>query len=154
MSRTLSTQAWLAARELQNSEAWLVLLTLDVNGTVYRVVNNNENITSNGEVYTAYAFSLTLPTDNLDDVPSVRLEIDNVDQLLVDGLRAATLPPRFTVQVVLASQPDVIEFALDDLLLEEANIDAQRISGNLVLDDVFNVNFGGQYDPPQCPGLF
>lgn len=154
MSRTLSAPAWAAARELHNSDVWLVLLTIEINGDHYFVVNNNESVTSNGQLYTAYPFSLTLPTDTLDDVPAVRLEIGNVDQLLVDGLRAAVSPPRFALQVVLASQPDVVEFVLDDLLLEESQIDAQRITGNLVLDDVFNVNFGGQYDPPQCPGLF
>lgn len=140
-----------------NGETWLVLLTLRGKTDTFYVVNNNEDITSNGQLYSAYPFDITLPPDSLQKQPTVTLTIDNVSKILTDWIRNEFDPPEVAIQVVLASQPDVVEMNLDFLKLIDARWDAKTITGTLQVDDVFNAAFpsiGQTYTPPQFPGLF
>jgi len=154
VTRSLSTQALISTREQHTNEAWLVCIELVINGTAHYVVNNDSDITSNGQLYTAYPFELTLAGDTLEDVPNVSVTIDNVDRMLVDALRASVKPPEFTIRVILSSQPDTVEFELTELKMVEVAVSDRAISASLTLDDVFTAAFGEQYDPAQAPGLF
>lgn len=157
--RTLSTQN---ARDslvaVDTPEVWLVLLTMTADtGAVFRVVNNNQNINSNGNLFSAYAFEITLPDDSLESDPQVKLSIDNVDQLLTDFLRSAGQPPKFKLQIILASSPNNIEIELADMVLRNVTWTQSKITGTLRLDDIWNTKFpsvGETYDPQQFPGLF
>ncbi len=158
--RELATQAARdATTDVKSNDVWLVLLTMtsSASGAVFRVVNNNENITSNGNLFTAYAFDIVLPDDSLESDPQIQLTIDNVDRLLVDFLRNATAPPVFKIQIILARTPDTIEIELNELVLRNVAWNVSKITGTLRLDDIWNTKFpsvGETYDPQQFPGLF
>lgn len=153
MARSLSNAARQSLFSIDgNGEVWLVLLKM---GNTY-VVNNNEDIVSRGQTYTAYPFDIFLPADSLEKSPTVTLRIDNVDQSLTQWIREQSSPPEVTLEIVLASNPDAIEIKVDNLLLVDVSWTATTITGTLRLEDIFNMEFpskGSVYDPNQFPGL-
>lgn len=156
--RSFSPSATTSLMQRITDEIWIVLLTIDIDGVIYRVVAGDPNqVVSNGNTFEPYAFDVVLPADSLEAVEQVQLVIDNVDRMLVDGLRAAVNPLKFTLQIALRSQPDVIEMELYQLEARTVTFDAQTIKATLVLTDIWNQKFpsvGELYDPQQFPSLF
>lgn len=157
MPRTLSAAARAAMFAQETGSVFLLLL--DIAGTglpaPVRVVNNMQPITHAGNVYQAGAFGITLPPEEDDRPPEVRLQIDNVDQAIVEGVRLLTGPPTVTLRVVLAESPDVIECGPFDFTLRGAEYDAAMVTGTLMFQDILNESFPTDaFTPANFPGLF
>lgn len=157
MPRTLSSAAVAAVMRQHTEEVFLLLATfthVPTNET-YRAALNTENVTSNGEVFTATWFDIQLPETGNKAPQGAQVTIDNVDLRFVGLLRSITKPLQVTLQIVLASQPDEVEMELTDLVLREANWDASKITGRLASEDPLNQAFPAhQYDPRSFQGLF
>ena len=142
--RQLSTAALNSMFDGTESEAvWLVLLTID-HATLtspFHLVANTEDITSNGDLFTAYPFEVTLSPDDGTKLPEVQLTIDNVNRLLVETIRVMTSPPKVTLTVVLAAQPNVAEIEIKNMILRNVNYNAYSITGTLYADDILNARF-------------
>ena len=137
--------------------AFLFLLTITPpnGGTPIRVVNNNEDVVSRGNTYTAYPFALTLPNDDGETAPSVQLSIDNVDQLLVESIRESLQPPTFVLELVLSNNPDQVEKQISHLRLSNVEYDAMGITGTLSPINILSRKWPAEtYDPVSYPGLF
>ncbi len=156
--RTFSDNATTSLLQRVTSELWLVFLTMKIDQyTHYLVAGSMDPVISNGQQFEPYAFDIVLPSESIDSIDQVSLVIDNVDRSLMDGLRAASDPLEFTIQIALLSQPDVIELELNNLFAQQIEFDAQTISATLILDDIWNQKFPGvgeQYDSVQFPRLF
>lgn len=166
-SRTgLSASAVASAMAQETGEAWLLLLTID-HATLaepIRVAANHANVTSRGDVYVGYPFSIDLPDDAPNEMPRVRLEIDNVGvpdeadpgaRRVSDYLRAIDSPFTATIEVVLASQPDIVEAGPFAMTCAKAEYDAGTVSGDLIFEDVLNEPYpAGSFVPASHPGLF
>lgn len=119
-----------------------------------RVVNNQTDIVSNGDTYVGLAFEIDLPSEDGDQA-RVQVRIDNVDRVIVDSLRAATGRPTFTLSVVLADTPDMVEAGPFAMTLSEADYDAGQVTGVLVFEDILSEPFpGDSFIPSTHPGLF
>jgi Domain of unknown function (DUF1833) len=136
--------------------AWLFLLTITLQGQPpIRLVNNNEEITSRGNIYSPFPFALNLPEDTGDRLPKVTLSISNISREIVDTLRAQTFPPAIIVELISSAYPDIIEKRLDFLQLRSVNYDAITITGQLEVVNVLTRGFPSEvYDPVHFPGLF
>ncbi len=157
MSRSLSTTAQAAVNAQQTEEVFLILLTIDHAdlSQPIRVVSNNENIVSGGNTFVAYPFELTPPGDDLDQVPTAKLKIDNVDRQIVDAVRVLSSPATVTMQVVLASSPDTVELEFSNMVLRQVEYDALVVEGTMEYEDVFHSAFPAHTFTPQSnPGLF
>jgi hypothetical protein len=143
MARVLSTRAIQEAQALESGDVWLILLTLNHAGLTapVRVVNNNEEIISNGEKYLAYPFDITLATDDGEHLPQIQLTIDNVERTLVESIRSIAEPPEIDLVLVLASSPDNEEIKISGLTLREVSYDAFTISGTLMAEDILNQKY-------------
>lgn len=130
---TLSLQGRRAANRSISADAFLVLLKMTAvkGGDELRVVNNNADITSNGEVYIGYPFAITMPPDGDTKSPSVRIEIDNIDPIITEMIREFSEPPDVEIHVVLASDPDTYEKSIGALKLTQVTYNAQSVSGTL-----------------------
>lgn len=154
--RTLSPVAIDAANRPQTGEIFLVLLTIrhpTLNDDI-RVVNNNEDIVSNGRAYIAYPFEIELPGEDAEQPPMARLRIDNVDRLLVATIREILTPPTAKIQVVLASQPNTVEIEFDGLTLRNVVYDASTISADLAFEQIMVEPVATMMTPSKFPGLF
>lgn len=157
MARSLSSLAKQAVFAQETGEVFLLLLTISHASlaTPIRVVNNTQNITSNGNLYTAFPFTIVLPDDTEEQPPRMRLVIDNVDRQIVQAVRNMTSKPTITLDVVLASQPDTLEASFPGFSLRRTNYDALTVEGDLNLEDVVLEPFPAlSFTPQLAPGLF
>jgi hypothetical protein len=156
MARTLSTAAVASANAQDTGEVWLVLLTITHETLLnpLRCVNNNEDISSRGLLFTAFPFQIILPSDDPDGVPRATLRIDNVSREALATIRSLNSPPHVTLEVILASQPDVVEIAYNFLTLRNATYDATLIEGELYFDSMFSDPITVTMTPSRFPGLF
>jgi hypothetical protein len=142
----------------QSDDPFLSLFTLDHDdwdAPLY-LVNNTEEVTSNGNVFLPFPLALTLPVDDGESLRKVQLEFDNVSRELVDEIRSVTdTNINVTIQLVLASDPDTVEVELSELSIKNVNYDASRIQATLFLDDFLNTELTSEkYAPTNFPGIF
>jgi Domain of unknown function (DUF1833) len=154
--RTLSANALRSAFAQQTDEVWLVLLTIHHPGLAddIRLVNDNSGLTSNGEVFVPFAFKLELPAEDPDNPGEARLTVDNIDRTIVTAMRSLSTPPEVTIQVILASDPDMIEAEFAGMVLRDVKWDAQSVSGVLRYEDITTEPVAVQMTPQRFPGLF
>lgn len=74
-------------REVNTLDAdspWLILLDINISGEEpIRLVNNNEDVTYQGNVYIAFGFTITMPTQSSKgEIPSVQLSVANSTRTL------------------------------------------------------------------------
>lgn len=137
------------------NEAFLWLLTITSADETLRVVNNMEDITSRGNLFTAYPFDISLPVEDGSKQLSLTLTIDNVDQVLIKALRGFLEPPTMMLELVLSSDVDTVEKKIDFLRLANVEYDQLQIRGQLQPNNVLANAFpASNYDPAQFPGLF
>lgn len=157
MSRTLSSLAKQAIHAQETGEVFLLLLTLSHASLAQpiRVANNLENVTSNGNTFTAFPFTIVLPQEQEDQPPRMRLVIDNVDRTIVTALRNLTSPPTIQLDVVLASQPNTLEASFPGFSLRQAQYDQLVVEGELTLEEIVLEPFPeGSFDPQNFAGIY
>ena len=151
---TLRTQGTIQAKAINSEAAFLVLLTFTLPGAPpLRVVNNTVEIVSRGETFTATYFEIVLPSDDGEQLPEVKLAIQNIDQRILEWVRGFRTAPNLKMELVLSTQPDVVERSIDYLRLDEISYDALEITGTLRVENVMSAAFGDVYEPVQFPGL-
>lgn len=156
MARSLSNAATTSIHAQETGEVWLVLLTISHSTlpTPIRVVNNNEDITSRGNIYQAFPFEIILPSQDPDGIPRASLRFDNVDRTAISIIRGVEFPPNVTIEVILASQPDTIEVSFPNLTLRNVKYDAEAIEGELLFENLFSEPVTLTMTPSRFPGLF
>lgn len=154
--RTLSQVAVESANAQQTGEVWLCLMTITHPSLPQpiRVVNNNEDITSRGNLFQNFPFEIELPGEDPDSPPRARLRIDSTDRTIVNAIRTISSPPVITLEVILASQPNTVEIAFDGLTLREVTYDVRSVSGELVFESIFTEPITTQMTPSRFPGMF
>lgn len=153
----LSPQNTPAVNASTTNTAFFFLLTIRPadKGQEIHLVNNTEPVTSNGIIYQPYPFSMSLPLDTGDKIPSIQLVIDNVDQLLINAIRELEQAPNLRVQLVTSTFPDLVEKDLDFLRLRNVQYDAMTITGTLEVASIWSRRFPAEIvDPIRYPGLY
>ncbi len=116
---------------LEPNEVVVILLTIEHPAIQpIRVTNDNVDLVSNGNTFLAYPFNITLPSDT-EDVGVAELQIANVDRSIIEAVEAMTDPANCTVQVVLASTPDNIEYEWSNLVIR--NVTADDVSVTAII---------------------
>lgn len=153
--RTLSAAGLASIHAQQTSEVWLVLLTISGTGmTTLRVVNNNEDIVSNGQTFVAFPFEITLPSEDSDSPPRAYLRIDNVDKQIAATIRSISTPPSVQIDVIRASAPNSPEITFAGLTLRGVSMDAGAVQGELSFESIFSEPVTLTMTPSRFPGLF
>jgi len=141
----------------ETAEIFLVTASVFVDGVIaLRIVNNTEDITSQGEVYNAFAFNFMMPGTSDQGLKSASFEIDNVDRRIQEIIEQA-IGKEVTAEfnIILASHPDVIERGPITFILRNFQINKQRIRAELYDFYLYDLNIPGlQYTPKNFPGLF
>ncbi|MCL4715450.1 MAG: DUF1833 domain-containing protein [Hyphomonadaceae bacterium] len=153
--RVLSAPATAAIAAEETDEVFLVLVGIDHVDLVQpiRVVNNVEPVDSGGETYVGLPFEIELP-DEGERPGEARLSVDNVDRRIVEALRTVQSAPTVEIKVVLASQPDVIEYELSGLTLRDTTYDVATVQGYLRYEDLSIDPVADMITPSRFPGLF
>ncbi len=144
----------------ETGEVLLALVTITssyIVGGPLRLVQDLQNITSNGNVYTAFPFEVRLPSDNDEGFGKVTLTIDNIDRSIAAAIKSIppSAPPLVQIDIVVASQPNTVEMSLPNLVIRNISGDAFRIDGELWVDEEDLLPFPeGAFTPQYFPGLF
>jgi len=157
MSRNLSTAAKLATFSQETDVAFFILLTISHPDiiTPIRVVNNTENITSNGNVFLRYPFQITLPFEREDSLPTVKLVIDNIDRQIVTAVRNLSSPPTITLEVVTSNNFDVVEVGPFIFTMRSASYDSITVEGVLEFESILDQPYPAEtVTPANFPGSF
>lgn len=157
MPRSLSATVKQALYQPQTAEVFLLLLTIDHADLAVpiRVVNNLENVTSNGNLFVGLPFGIDLPTDRDDQSPRMAIRLDNVDRAIVEAIRSITTPPTITLDVVLASAPNTVEASFVGFTLRDVRYDALVVEGTLALEDILGEPFPAHsFTPADFPSVF
>ena len=136
--------------------AFWFLLTITPNGQApIRFVNNNVDVVSRGDTFLAYPFTLQLPTDDDQKVPTVTLTIDNVDRAIVESIRGQLQPPNVKIEVITSAYPDIVERTIDFLSLRSVDYNSLTITGSLEARGILNQRFPKEsYTASVFPGIF
>jgi hypothetical protein len=156
MSRSLTATFIASLMAGRTSEIYHTLIVLSGVGiSTKRYVDDYENVTSNGQTYTAAAFAGRLPNDVEDQIPSVNIVFDNVDRTLMTDIRSATGPPEIEINLVLQSDPDTVEIGPLEFTVRAVDYNKMTVSGTLQYEDILNETIPDhRYSPQLYPGLF
>jgi len=157
MSRTLTSTAAQAILARETAEVFLVCLTISGPGLeTLRAVNNTQPIVRSSGTYHPYPFEAVLPEDTDSASPQVQLRVDNCDLQVTRALREYQGIPQCTLEVVLASNPDVVEVGPFEFSILAAEYDAIVITATLGYEEDFlNQAVPAQtYTPSNSPGMF
>jgi hypothetical protein len=104
--------------------------------------------------YIAFPFQIDLPGEDPEQPATSRLRIDNVDRQIVEAIRGLSGPPLASLEVVLASQPEVVEIGFYDLTIRSADYDALYVEAGLTYEAIYSEPITFDMTPARFPGLF
>jgi hypothetical protein len=121
-----------------------------------RVVNDTQNMTSNGIEYIGCPFNVTLPDDVAGQMPQAQLEVDNIGRDLTQWLEYSRggQGARCRIMQVMRSDPNAIEF---DMTLDLTNmkITNETVSGSLGFENMlYRTGTIPTFTPQNAPGLW
>lgn len=159
MSRPLSPAALQAMLAEQTDEVPLMCVTISHSSfaSPYYLVYNNEPLQRAIAEFEPFAFQLALAPESEDALPQVQMTIDNIDRKILQAIRTLPAGERvsMTMEVVLASQPDVVEVGPVNYKFLSIDFDQAQITGTLGFDDdLLNTTLGQTYTPVNSPGVF
>lgn len=155
--RNLSPVLQRALYAESTTEVVLLLLTIAHPNLVtpIRVVNNLEPITSQGYTWAAFPFEVSLPVEDAEQIPVMTLRIDNVDRQIVTAVRNLQGAPDITLDIVVASQPDVVECTFVGFKLKNVSYDNLVVEGEMRLEEILSEPFPQhRMTPHWFSGLF
>lgn len=152
---TLSAAEYAQANASSTAGEWFALLTISHDDiSTLRYAAAEEDVTSNGNVFTALGFDVRLP-GNSGEPPAAQIVLDNVDLSTITAVRSITDPADIQVDIVRRSAPDTIVRTYPNLKLLGATIVPETVSLDLGPDPVFEESYPGtEFTPDLFPGLF
>jgi hypothetical protein len=133
---------------------FLMTITDPESSTILRVVNNLEDVTSRGEVYTAFPFEITLPPDTGTAPAGVKVTTVNVGAELMQILRGTLDPPKVKLELILSNDTDIVEKTIDFMVLRNLEYDIESVSFELTSSSIFaRKTCTGIYSQNEFPGL-
>lgn len=170
MSRlgSLSPAALRAVFSPDSDDTLIVLLTFTGTGvaTPIRIADNFTQrlsetdddvvygVRSRGNDFIFLPFNFNLPTED-DAAPRCKITINDVTRHLIPAIRMITQAPTVTIELVLASDPDVVEVSVGNFLMSAISYNADTITGELTVDVLANEPFPAHtFTPSYFPGMF
>lgn len=124
--------------------------------TPLRVCDDTQDITSNGNLYTAMAFRLVPPDDLSQGQPRARLSVDNVGRELTSWIESSGGGKNASVRImqVRRAAPNTLELDIT-MQLDNVSMTMPEVSGDLGFPDIYNrPACTVLYTPTTAPGLY
>lgn len=121
-----------------------------------RVVNDNQSITSNGNLYVGYPFNFVMPSDYENQLPKAKISIDNVGRELMQWIETSNGAGGATVKFsqIMRSRPNQIEWEIS-MSLFNVQVNQREISAELGFENLFaKPAISIQYRPENSAPLF
>lgn len=156
MANQLSPQVLAQIYGQESNDPFLTLVTLSHSSFAdIRLVNNVDDVVSNGLTYTAFPFKLNLPKDDGESNREMTIEFSNTGLDLITSIRSVTDPINVKIEMVLASLPNSVQLAFNELKTSNISYDRNRVQAKLYMDSFLNSELTSEkYTPTLYPGLF
>jgi len=157
LSRTLSSAMLQAINAEETDDAILVLVEITHPNLAepIRVTSDGVDTVSNGNTFVSCPFEFEMPSEEDDSEMVGTLRVDNVDREIVQAVRTVATPPKVTVQIVRAADPDTIEVEWPEWDMVHAEYDVLKVTGKLSVESWTQEPFpAGKMDPSRFPGIF
>lgn len=121
-----------------------------------RVVQDSQDLVSNGETFIAMPFIAFRPSQPESGQPVAKLAMDNVGRELVSWIDSANGGEGATVDIleVRRSDPDTVEYSVS-LDLSNVSMNTFQVTGQLSFDDLLNrPAVLWKFTPDRAPGLY
>lgn len=154
---TYSTNFVKALIEQSTSQVFLWLMTLEhiESGTRHYIVSDLDPITSRGQSYIPFPFEFTLPEDNATSLPEIQIVVRYVSDELIQLIRQYADGLAITAEIVLAANPNVPEYAIDQLSVKSVDYDANQITLTANVENLLNQRFpADDFLPRSFPGMY
>lgn len=158
MARTHSSQFKSTIASVSSEESPLILVEIShpVLSTPVRVINDTQDLTSNGNLFIACPFRFSMPDDFEGQIPKARIAVDNIGRDLMYWIETSGGGDGSTIRImqIMRSRPDLIEW---DQTFSMFNVVAnmQEISAELGFENLFSTPaIKCQYRPDNSPGIF
>lgn len=157
MPRSVSLAAMQGALAQETDEVYLILMEVDHTSfpSPLRFVNNSSDVTSGGDVYTAFPFEVVMPDNVEGKEPLAKVIISNVTRELIDEIRSISDSPIMTISVILDSSPNTIEWGPLEFQTSNVTYDADNITFTLGYNTFSTEPFPYiVFDSINFPGMF
>lgn len=168
MSRlsSMSPEALKAVFSPDSDSSLIVLLTLYgeetirlADGYTQRISENADEVmygvVSRGQNYIFLPMNVTLPTEDQESVPRMRIEMHDVTRQLIPVVRTLGEAISVKMEIVLSKTPDVVEASFDGLLMAGVTYNANTITADLTVESLSTEPFPAHsFTPSYFPGLF
>lgn len=163
---TISDNAKQAMFAPQTDEAFIILITIEGEGlndpirvssdpTQLLVNAGVRGTVSRGDEYLYLPVEINLPQQDDTGVSRATLSIDNIDRRVVEAARRATKGLSVTIEIVLSSDPDVVEASLPDFSFESVRYNAFTVTGDISIEYFDLEPFPSfRFTPSLWPGIF
>lgn len=149
-----------ARRGMNATSGEALLLLVEIShpdlGAPVRVVQDNQDLVHQGNLFVAFDFRIDLPDDQDKQTATAKIDLDNIGRELTQWLEESGGGEDAQVRIVQVSRadPDVVEWEAT-LDLTNVLMDVPRIGGELGYEDLLNrPGVRLRYDPRTAPGLF
>lgn len=110
---------------------------------------------SRGNTYLFCPMGISMPDDIAERAPTARLMVENVSRELTTLIRQISSPGTATIEIILASSPNVVEIAYPEFDIRGALYNANTMTLEMSIDALTEEPFpGGTFNPSAFPGLF
>lgn len=157
--KTLTMEAYESINAPESAQAWIWLLTIshpNITPTL-RFARNWRAVPSRGDVYDTLGFVPSIAQEEPDRPPRLMLTVQNVSRVVTAKLEQAAGTddvPKVTLEVVLASDPNTVEYVLDDFEIQNARYDQAVLTTDLKVEDYLSEPFGDlKFTPEIAPGV-
>lgn len=164
MPRTLeaTTLSGMMAERDGNVLLLVAILEHEESATIFRIVNNPEDIEHDGETYAATGFELTPAEESEEGFRDAQIVFNNVSQWLTPSIRslsgAITVHLKLLTATDLAATPpvfDTVEIDMLPMTLQGIEWDAFSARGTLSYEGVTEQTFPCHtFNPTDFPGMF
>lgn len=158
MARAYSAEYKSTLARVSAPESPRILLQIDHAElpTPVRVINDTQNLTSNGFDYIAFPFNIILPDDFENKLPKAQLTIDNVGRDLMYWLETTNggAGSTATFSQVMRSRPNQIEWSITMSLFNVSATNLQ-VTAELGFENLFaKPAISMQYRPDNSIAIF
>lgn len=121
-----------------------------------RFTNNTDNIESNGDLYQAWPFDISLPDQGDDKIPRAQIVFDAADNNMVSVLRSLESQPSISIAIVDVDDPGTIEKSFSNMMVvSQAYTSDYSVSLTLGMLDLTQERAQNlRFDKVRFPGLF
>lgn len=156
MSNQLSQELLSQLYAQESDTPFLTLVTLSHSSfTDIRLVNNTEDITSNGLTYMAFPMKIVLSKDDGETAREVSIEFDNINRDLITAIRSVTTYISVKLVMVLSALPDQVQMSFEELKIQNISYNAAKVTAKLYMDNFLNTEMTSErYTPSLYPGIY